>query len=260
SGLSQEPLADDEVVLVARADHPWAKAGGSIMPAQLRNVPLLLQPPPSATRALVLRRLSEAGMDTQALWVELELGNTEALKRAAREGLGPTFVSRYSVESEVAAGQLAIIPIAGVEIQRKIWCLTTWPEQRPPRVQRFRELLFEVFANSRLDSGRFAAALDLAWGGKVEGAAGDEVTRPDVIALLASSRPQEAVTEVVVGGAANRQSIASLGLPRECLVILIRRGDDVLVPRGDTRLAAGDRLTLLGRSDAVATARQNIER
>ncbi len=255
--LSQEPLADDEVVLVTRADHPWARAGAPIMPAQLRNVPLLLQPVPSATRALVLRHLNEAGIDASSLWVELELGNTEALKRAAREGLGPTFVSRYSVESELAMGQLAVVQVAGVEIRRKIWCLTALPEQRTPRVQRFREFLFDVFANSRLDGDRFATALDSAGLGVVP--AQVETARPDVVALLASSRPQEAVLEATLGGAANRQTIASLGLPRDCLVILIRRGDDVLVPRGDTRLVAGDRLTLLGRSDAVAAARRQIE-
>ena len=256
--LSQEPLVDDEVVLVTRADHPWARTGTSIMPAQLRNVPLLLQPEPSATRNLILRHLNEAGIDASSLWVELELGNTEALKRAAREGLGPTFVSRYSVESEVAMGQLAVIPIAGVDIRRKIWCLAALPEQRPPRVQRFRRFLFDVFGNSRLDGDRFAAALDSAGLGK--GPEADvEASRPDVLALLASSRPQEAVLEITLGGMANRQTIGSLGLPRDCLVILIRRGEDVLVPRGDTRLVTGDRLTLLGRRDAVAAARRQIE-
>ncbi len=257
--LSQEPLADDEIVLVTRANHPWARSGLPIAPAQLRDVPLLLQPAPSTTRALVLRCLSEAGVDVTSLWVELELGNTEALKRAAREGLGPTFVSRYAVESELAALQLAIVPIAGVEIRRKLWCLTAMPEHRPSRAQRFREFLFEVFENFRLDSHRFAEALQTAGLGLEAPGATLEETRPDVVALLASSRRQEAVVETTVGSAASRQTIASLGLPGDCLAILLRRGQDVLVPKGDTRLAAGDRLTFLGRADAVEAARRQIE-
>ena len=39
--------------------------------------------------------------------------------------------------------------------------------------------------------------------------------------------------------------MAELGLPREALILLVRRGESFLVPRGDTALRAGDALLVL---------------
>jgi DNA-binding transcriptional LysR family regulator len=50
-----------------------------------------------------------------------ELGSSEATKRAAREGLGIAFLSRYAVAEEVARGDLKAFRLAG----------------RPPLVRKF---------------------------------------------------------------------------------------------------------------------------
>ena len=42
-----------------------------------------------------------------------ELGSPEAIKRAAREGLGIAFLSRYAVAEEVEAGHLESLRFAG---------------------------------------------------------------------------------------------------------------------------------------------------
>jgi cell volume regulation protein A len=51
------------------------------------------------------------------------------------------------------------------------------------------------------------------------------------------------------GDAAAGALIRYLGLPREALVSLIVRGDEVLLPRGSTRIEAGDRMLILVRSE-----------
>jgi len=43
-------------------------------------------------------------------------------------------------------------------------------------------------------------------------------------------------------------------MPDGCIVAVLARGDDTFVPDGDTKLEAGDRITLLGNTDAVAEA------
>jgi len=53
-----------------------------------------------------------------AVW---ELGSSEAIKRAAREGLGLAFLSRYAVAEEVERGDLESFRLAG----------------RPPMVRHF---------------------------------------------------------------------------------------------------------------------------
>ena len=50
--------------------------------------------------------------------------------------------------------------------------------------------------------------------------------------------------------------VRDLELPEGCLVAMIRRGRESIVPQGATVLAAGDRLTLIGRPDAISALRQ----
>jgi DNA-binding transcriptional LysR family regulator len=54
--------------------------------------------------------LSEAGVRTENVW---ELDSSEAIKRAAREGLGIAFLSKYAVAEEVERGELESFRLAG---------------------------------------------------------------------------------------------------------------------------------------------------
>ncbi len=45
-------------------------------------------------------------------------------------------------------------------------------------------------------------------------------------------------------------------LPGDLLVLAVSRGGELVVPHGDTRLTAGDKITLLGRADCVEIARE----
>jgi potassium/hydrogen antiporter len=53
------------------------------------------------------------------------------------------------------------------------------------------------------------------------------------------------------GDAAAGARIRELGLPRDALVSLVVRGDTALLPRGSTRLEAGDRLLVLVRREVA---------
>ncbi len=45
-------------------------------------------------------------------------------------------------------------------------------------------------------------------------------------------------------------TIADLGVPRDATVVAVVRGDRLIVPRGDTRLAVGDEVLALVTADA----------
>ena len=70
------------------------------------------------------------------------------------------------------------------------------------------------------------------------------------------------VVEYVVGegDAIAGLRVRELGLPREALVSVIVRGDEAILPRGSTRVEAGDRLHVLVRQEVAAKFPELIER
>ncbi|MEZ4503530.1 MAG: chloride channel protein [Dehalococcoidia bacterium] len=59
---------------------------------------------------------------------------------------------------------------------------------------------------------------------------------------------------------ANGLTLAELGLPPDTVVTAVERAGRVLVPRGGLRLLAGDRLRLLGSSEALPAALEHLRR
>ncbi len=49
--------------------------------------------------------------------------------------------------------------------------------------------------------------------------------------------------------------LKEVSLPDGTLIAMIRRGDEVIIPKGDTALVDGDRLTVIGRSEGISTLR-----
>ena len=49
--------------------------------------------------------------------------------------------------------------------------------------------------------------------------------------------------------------LRDLSLPDGTLIAMIRRDDELVIPRGDTALLDGDRLTVIGRPEGISTLR-----
>jgi len=64
-----------------------------------------------------------------------------------------------------------------------------------------------------------------------------------------------AEVEVVGGSTADGLRIIDLELPDRVLVVLLRRGDDHVIPQGSTTVEAGDALVLVGPADDLAEVR-----
>jgi LysR substrate binding domain len=71
---------------------------------------LLVREPRSGTRRVSERALAAAGIWPTRIW---ELDSSEAIKRAARQGLGVAFLSRYAVAKETQRSELEHFRIAG---------------------------------------------------------------------------------------------------------------------------------------------------
>jgi DNA-binding transcriptional LysR family regulator len=117
-GVVFEPFFRDEVVLVVPPDHPFA--GKRVSLDDLRGEPLILMQEGAGVRQVIEEELRPAGVRLRDLDVRLELGLQESVKTAVAAGFGVTFISRYGVEAELAAGTLASARVKGLEPAREI--------------------------------------------------------------------------------------------------------------------------------------------
>jgi trk system potassium uptake protein TrkA len=65
------------------------------------------------------------------------------------------------------------------------------------------------------------------------------------VAQLLEDRIEIVEADVGPRSAIARETLAKLGLPRGVLVVALRRGEDLFVPRGSDRAVAGDRVVLI---------------
>jgi CIC family chloride channel protein len=76
--------------------------------------------------------------------------------------------------------------------------------------------------------------------------------------MVNDSRAQFFDLTLPAGSPAAGKCLSEIGLPRESVLVMIRRGRDLLIPHGDTRLAAGDVVTLLCDRDHIDDARSGF--
>jgi molybdate transport repressor ModE-like protein len=107
--IDLEPFLEDEVVGVAKPGLAPLR-NGRLAPLRLAEFMLLSRERGSSSRRVVDEELQATGVRPAGVW---ELGSSEAIKRAAREGLGLAFLSRYAVAEEVERGDLESFRLAG---------------------------------------------------------------------------------------------------------------------------------------------------
>jgi LysR family transcriptional regulator, low CO2-responsive transcriptional regulator len=106
-----DPFLQDEIVGIAKPGLLELEDGATKASA-LAEATLLVRERGSSTRGVSERALAAAGALPRSVW---ELDSSEAIKRAAREGLGVAFLSRYAVAEEVERGELVVFRVEGVE-------------------------------------------------------------------------------------------------------------------------------------------------
>lgn len=102
-------LAEDELILVARSDHPLS-ALQTVTPAQLADHRYLRRGPTWSAEYRVREMLGEAydGADV------LNLGHPEYVRAAAIAGLGYAAMPRLAVEGDLATGVLKALPAPSI--------------------------------------------------------------------------------------------------------------------------------------------------
>jgi DNA-binding transcriptional LysR family regulator len=117
-GVQFEPFFRDEVILVVPPEHPFA--GRTVTLDALRGEKLIVMQEGAGVRQVIEDELRGAGVRLRDLDVPLELGLQESVKTAVQRGFGVSFISRASVEGEIAAGTLAAAQVEGLEPSREV--------------------------------------------------------------------------------------------------------------------------------------------
>jgi len=118
-GVVFEPFFRDPVVLVCPPGHPFA--GRTVTLDELRGANLIAMQEGAGVRQLLEDELRHGGTRLRDLGVRLELGLQESVLSAVRAGHGVTFISRRSVEADLAAGTLAEARVDGLELERDVF-------------------------------------------------------------------------------------------------------------------------------------------
>ncbi len=117
-GVEYEPFLRDTVVLACPPGHPFANS--TVTLEQLKDEQLIVMQDGAGVRAMIEEELRNAGLRLRDLDVRLELGLQESVTSAVRGGYGVTFISRSSVENDLAAGTLVEARVEGLRLEREI--------------------------------------------------------------------------------------------------------------------------------------------
>ena len=115
--IESRPLYEDELVLVAQADHPFAERG-HIGVDEVATARLILFDRTSSYYDLTNAFFREAGVSASGV---MELDNIDAAKQMVGQGLGIALLPMTAVAGELADGRLRAIAIDGAApIRRRI--------------------------------------------------------------------------------------------------------------------------------------------
>ncbi len=109
----------DRIVAVVAPDHPLARQPRPGL-RSLAAAPAILREAGSGTREIVDEAFARKGL---ALRRSLEIGNSEALKRAAMAGGGVGWISELCVEDELRSGRLVALPTPQLALARPLYWL-----------------------------------------------------------------------------------------------------------------------------------------
>lgn len=140
-GLSFEPFATDELVLIASPTHPMA--GKTISVSRLGELELISREPGSGTRKSWEKHLRSTGTQPENLRIVAQLGSTEAVVRAVKASMGVAVVSIWAVEQELARGELARIFLEMGSMERTFYLVRNSTRALSPAAQRFMEMAMQ---------------------------------------------------------------------------------------------------------------------
>jgi DNA-binding transcriptional LysR family regulator len=154
-GLRSRVIGRDELIVVVRPDHPWARRRAPLSPAELAATPLVSREEGSGTRDALAAALATALSGTEAAGpvaraeapVALALSTTTAVRAAVLAGAGPAVLSELAVAEDLGSHRLARVPVADLDLHRALRAI--WSGGPLPPRGAARDLLAHVTRRRR---------------------------------------------------------------------------------------------------------------
>lgn len=127
--VSVERIADDRLVVVVGAGHPWSSEP-PILPRDLDKTEWVLREPGSGTRSSFEEAIVGLGIRLDSLHVAIELPSNEAICAAVEAGQLATAVSATVAQAGIGAGRLSVVPL---ELPSRAFCLIRHRERHRTR-------------------------------------------------------------------------------------------------------------------------------
>ncbi len=119
SELAADTYLEDDLVLIVSPQH-WLASRDSVSAQILTEDVFILREQGSGTREILEEELHKAGV---TLRHSMELGSTEAIKKAVAANLGLSIISTRAVTLEVMLGHLCAVRVSDLNLRRPIYML-----------------------------------------------------------------------------------------------------------------------------------------
>lgn len=145
-GLRSRIVARDQLVLIVRPDHPWARRRRTIGATELNDTPLISREEGSGTRdALSTALRSALGPRSVQVPPMMSLSTTSAVRAAVLAGAGPAVLSELAITDDLSNGRLTRIAVDGVDLTRTLRAV--WVGPRTPPAGAARDLLSHILTH-----------------------------------------------------------------------------------------------------------------
>jgi DNA-binding transcriptional LysR family regulator len=141
-GLAFEPLAEDELLVIAPAEHPWAKRR-RVRWGELATQVLITYNKASHTYQLLLDRLAKEEAGTPKT---MEVREAEAITEMVKVGLGIAVLPPWVVRADLQARRLVALSLGRTGLKRSWAIAYVQGRQLPPYSQAFIRICRERFS------------------------------------------------------------------------------------------------------------------
>ena len=136
-------LWKDELVLVLPKGHHFAN-NRSLKLKDVYDEPFILREKGSGTRKILEEKLKQLhSLDFKSFNVVAELGSSTAIKEGIKKGIGISFLSSWSLETERRTGELIILPVKDFKVERHFYIVKDRRRACSPLCKVFQDFLIE---------------------------------------------------------------------------------------------------------------------
>ncbi|MFC1978843.1 selenium metabolism-associated LysR family transcriptional regulator [Chloroflexota bacterium] len=122
SDLECFKMAQDEIVLIVPAGHPFVKKK-KVAFTEITGEPIISREESSGTRRTLEKLLLDGGYDAKQFEPKLVLSTSQSIVSAVEEGIGIAFVSSLAIKKSLALDLVKEMEIEGLNLSRAFFCV-----------------------------------------------------------------------------------------------------------------------------------------